>query len=89
MTDNAKQMSVLAAIPLIMAKIPCKCGGAGYYAVQVGDNEWEQDQCQPCYETGSELRAILNAVRQGGINQRDKEWKALIDNVNADKGCTP
>lgn len=36
---------------LAIAKCPDDaCGGQGWSPVQVGPNEWEQEQCQWCHE---------------------------------------
>jgi len=54
--DKAEQIGVLKDM-LTIAECP-HCDGSGVIANQVGDQEWEPEQCQWCFEKNKALEDI-------------------------------
>lgn len=75
-------MSTLSSVPEELERIlkfncPIGCDGKGSYPEQTADDEWEQGQCQWCFEYGMSARDAISDL----INQ---QIKSVLDELEGE-----
>src|SRR5258708_3951374 len=67
---SAKSEVLACRALLEAAKCPA-CDGSGLIPYQIGEAEWEAEQCQWCYERGEAVHALAPPTDRGASKEPD------------------